>query len=219
MEIRTLKYFLAVAREENMSKAAEILHVTQPTLSKRLKSLEDELGKKLFTRHSFSIELTEEGVLLRNRAEDLIAMADKIEKEFVSLDDITGGELFLGGANGSADSYYIVNCGNSGVWYKYYEDSTRTKAIAVVYFTDISLTLEEYKSYLDGDTTVTDIGITEVNGIPCIRYQMSLEGFDILNVAFVLENSDILEVTFSPYDDPDYAGTIETMYSSIRKTI
>ena len=101
---------------------------------------------------------------------------------------------------------------------QYYEDSTRTKAIAVVYFTDISLTLEEYKSYLDGDTTVTDIGITEVNGIPCIRYQMSLEGFDILNVAFVLENSDILEVTFSPYDDPDYAGTIETMYSSIRKT-
>ena len=102
---------------------------------------------------------------------------------------------------------------------QYYEDSTRTKAIAVVYFTDISLTLEEYKSYLDGDTTVTDIGITEVNGIPCIRYQMSLEGFDILNVAFVLENNDILEVTFSPYDDPDYAGTIETMYSSIRKTI
>lgn len=96
MEIRTLRYFLAVAREENMSKAAEILHVTQPTLSKRLKSLEDELGKKLFTRHSFSIELTDEGVLLRNRAEDLIAMADKIEKEFVSLDDITGGELYLG---------------------------------------------------------------------------------------------------------------------------
>jgi len=96
MEIRTLRYFLAVAREENMSKAAEILHVTQPTLSKRLRSLEDELGKKLFTRHSFSIELTEEGILLRNRAEDLIAMADKIEKEFVSLDDITGGELFLG---------------------------------------------------------------------------------------------------------------------------
>ena len=96
MEIRTLRYFLAVAREENMSRAAEILHVTQPTLSKQLKSLEDELGKKLFTRHSFSIRLTDEGILLRNRAEDLISMADKIEKEFVSLDDITGGELYLG---------------------------------------------------------------------------------------------------------------------------
>ena len=103
MEIRTLKYFLAAAREENMSKAAKILHVTQPTLSKQMKSLEDELGKKLFTRHSFSIKLTDEGVLLRNRAEDLVAMADKIEQEFVSLDDITGGELFLG----LAESYQI----------------------------------------------------------------------------------------------------------------
>ncbi len=65
MEIRNLKYFLAVAREENMSKAAEQLHVSQPTLSKTLKALEEELGKKLFTRHSFSISLTDEGMLLR----------------------------------------------------------------------------------------------------------------------------------------------------------
>ena len=103
MEIRTLRYFLAVAREENMTRAAEQLHVTQPTLSKALKSLEDELGKKLFTRHSFSIHLTEEGVLLRNRAEDLVSMADRIEKEFVSLDDITGGDLYFG----LAESYQI----------------------------------------------------------------------------------------------------------------
>ena len=70
--------------------------MTQPTLSKQLKSLEDELGKKLFTRHSFSIALTEEGILLRNRAEDLVSMADKIEQEFFSLDDITGGNLYFG---------------------------------------------------------------------------------------------------------------------------
>ena len=62
MELRTMRYFLAAAREENMTRAAELLHVTQPTLSKQLKALEDELGKKLFTRHSFSIQLTEEGV-------------------------------------------------------------------------------------------------------------------------------------------------------------
>lgn len=103
MEIRTLRYFLAVAREENMTRAAELLHVTQPTLSKALKALEDELGKKLFTRHSFSIALTEEGVLLRDRAEDLVTMADKIEREFLSLDDITGGELCFG----LAESYQI----------------------------------------------------------------------------------------------------------------
>ena len=98
-----MRYFLAVAREENMTRASETLHVTQPTLSKALKALEDELGKKLFERHSFSISLTEEGALLRDRAEDLVTMADKIEKEFVSLDDITGGELFLG----LAESYQI----------------------------------------------------------------------------------------------------------------
>ncbi|MBE6042334.1 MAG: LysR family transcriptional regulator [Clostridiales bacterium] len=103
MEIRHLRYFLAVAREENMTRAAELLHVSQPTLSKTLKSLEEELGKKLFTRHSFSIELTDEGMLLRDRAEDLVAMADKIEQEFISLDDITGGDLYLG----LAESYQI----------------------------------------------------------------------------------------------------------------
>ncbi len=96
MEIRTLRYFLAIAREENMTRAAELLHVTQPTLSKALRALEEELGKKLFIRHSFSISLTEEGQLLRDRAEDLVSMADKIEKEFLSLDELTAGELFLG---------------------------------------------------------------------------------------------------------------------------
>ncbi len=103
MEIRSLRYFLAVAREENMTRAAEQLHVTQPTLSRTMRALEEELGKKLFVRHSFHISLTEEGILLRDRAEDLITMADKIEKEFLSLDDITGGELYLG----LAESYQI----------------------------------------------------------------------------------------------------------------
>ena len=103
MDIRSLRYFLAVAREENMTRAAELLHVTQPTLSKTLKSLEEELGKKLFTRRSFSIRLTDEGMLLRDRAEDLVAMADKIEQEFMSLDEITGGDLYFG----LAESYQI----------------------------------------------------------------------------------------------------------------
>ena len=103
MEIKNLRYFLAVAREENMSKAAEQLHVSQPTLSKTLKSLEEELGKKLFVRHSFSISLTDEGMLLRDRAQDLVAMSDKIEQEFSSLDDITGGNIYFG----LAESYQI----------------------------------------------------------------------------------------------------------------
>lgn len=103
MEIKNLRYFLAVAREENMSKAAEQLHVSQPTLSKTLKALEEELGKKLFIRHSFSISLTDEGMLLRDRAQNLVAMSDKIEQEFSSLDDITGGDIYFG----LAESYQI----------------------------------------------------------------------------------------------------------------
>ncbi len=103
MEVRTLKYFLAAAREKNMTRAAEQLHVTQPTLSKQIRLLEDELGKKLFTRHSFSIELTEEGALLRKRAEDIVNMTDKIIGEFAALDDVTGGDIYFG----MAESYQI----------------------------------------------------------------------------------------------------------------
>lgn len=103
MELRTMRYFLAVAREENMTRAADLLHVTQPTLSKQLKALEDELGKKLFTRHSFSIQLTDEGILLRKRAEDLIKMADKITAEFLTLDNVLGGDVYFG----LAESYQI----------------------------------------------------------------------------------------------------------------
>lgn len=103
MDIKALRYFLAVAREENMTRAAEQLHVTQPTLSKQLKALEEELGKQLFTRHAFSIELTDEGQLLRKRAEDLVDMADKITNEFSALDDITGGDIYFG----LAESYQI----------------------------------------------------------------------------------------------------------------
>lgn len=103
MELRTMRYFLAVAREQNMTRAAEVLHVTQPTLSKQMQALEEELGKKLFIRHSYNIELTEEGVLLRKRAEDLVKMADKITSEFLALDDIVGGEVYFG----LAESYQI----------------------------------------------------------------------------------------------------------------
>lgn len=103
MEIRTLRYFLEAAREENMSKAAERMHISQSALSKQLKGLEEELGKKLFVRHSFSIELMEEGMLLRKRAEDLLSMADKITAEFASMDDIIGGNIYFG----CAESYQL----------------------------------------------------------------------------------------------------------------
>ena len=95
--------FLEIAREENMTRAAERLHVSQPSLSRQMKELEEELGKKLFTRSSYSIHLTEEGMLLRKRAEDLLAMADKIKNEFQTMDIIAGGDIYIG----CAESYLI----------------------------------------------------------------------------------------------------------------
>lgn len=77
MELRGLKYFLMVAREENISKAAALLHVTQPTLSRQLMQLEDELGVKLFHRSRHSIILTEEGMLLKRRAQEIVSLSDK----------------------------------------------------------------------------------------------------------------------------------------------
>ena len=85
MNIQTLKYFLAVAREENFTRAADTLFITQPALSKQLKLLEEELGKKLFTRQNSGIKLTAEGILLKSRAENLVELADKIVEEFNSM--------------------------------------------------------------------------------------------------------------------------------------
>ena len=83
MELRVLNYFLMVAREENITKAAQLLHVTQPTLSRQLMQLEEELGVKLFQRSNHSITLTEEGMLLRRRAQELISLEEKTKRDFM----------------------------------------------------------------------------------------------------------------------------------------
>lgn len=106
MDIRVLKYFLAVAREGSMTGAAKYLHVTQPTLSKQLKDLETELGKKLFTRSNYSVKLTDEGMLLRKRAEDIIEMFEKTKTEFLTMDNMTGGEVYIGGAETDAFKFF-----------------------------------------------------------------------------------------------------------------
>lgn len=93
MELRVLRYFLAVVREENILRASEVLHITQPSLSRQLAQLEEELGSKLFERGNRKITLTEAGVLLRRRAEELVMLADKTKQEFLELnggDDISG---------------------------------------------------------------------------------------------------------------------------------
>jgi len=96
MELRVLRYFLEVAREGSVTRAAQRLHISQPTLSKQLKDLEGELGKKLFHRGSHDIKLTDEGMLLRKRAEDILTMADKTVEEFRALGEFTGGDVWVG---------------------------------------------------------------------------------------------------------------------------
>uniref|UniRef100_UPI0040262CEE LysR family transcriptional regulator n=1 Tax=Megasphaera sp. TaxID=2023260 RepID=UPI0040262CEE len=81
MEIRTLQYFLAVAREQNMTGAANMLHITQPTLSRQMADLEKELGKQLFIRTNRSTLLTEEGIRLRQRAEEIVSLVQQTKAE------------------------------------------------------------------------------------------------------------------------------------------
>ena len=96
MEIRVLKYFLAVVREQSVTRAAEVLHITQPTLSRQLAQLEDEIGVTLFDRSSRKLTLTSEGLLLRRRAEEILTLVDKTEKELTQQDDQIEGKITLG---------------------------------------------------------------------------------------------------------------------------
>ncbi len=96
MELRVLKYFLAVASEKSVTGAAHRLHVTQPTLSRQLKDLEDELGQRLFIRGSHSVSLTAEGMLLRQRAEEIMTIVDKTRSDFSAKHRIAG-DVYIGG--------------------------------------------------------------------------------------------------------------------------
>lgn len=102
MEIRVLRYFLTIAREGSITNAANFLHVTQPTLSRQIHDLEDELGQKLFTRGSHNMTLTTEGMILRKRAEEIISMVDKTEAEFTFMEEAVGGDIYIGGGETDA---------------------------------------------------------------------------------------------------------------------
>lgn len=96
MELRVLNYFLMAAREENITKAAQLLHLTQPTLSRQLMQLEEELGVKLFNRGKHSISLTEDGMLLQRRARELISLSEKTKLELQHKEETPSGEIAIG---------------------------------------------------------------------------------------------------------------------------
>lgn len=106
MELRVLQYFLAVAREQSVSGAAEYLHLSQPTLSRQLKDLEENLGKQLFIRGNRKITLTEEGMILRKRAEEILDLVQKTEREITLNDEVVAGDIYIGA--GETDAIRIL---------------------------------------------------------------------------------------------------------------
>lgn len=107
MELRVLRYFLAVAREESISGAAEYLHLTQPTLSRQLMELENELGKKLFVRGNRKATLTQDGIFLRKRANEIIELVEKTQSEFQETDEAVSGDVYIGG--GESDAMRLIS--------------------------------------------------------------------------------------------------------------
>ncbi|MBO5093846.1 MAG: LysR family transcriptional regulator [Lachnospiraceae bacterium] len=105
MDIRILQYFLTVAREESITKAAKQLHMTQPPLSRQLKDLENELGKQLLIRGSKKVTLTEDGMLLRKRAEELVDLMEKTKAELTSSEEYINGEIYIGCGETEAISF------------------------------------------------------------------------------------------------------------------
>lgn len=102
MELRVLRYFLAVAREGSITGAARLLHVTQPTLSRQIQDLEDELGQTLLIRSNHNAVLTPEGMLLRKRAEEILELVGKTESEFSSMGETVSGDVHIGGGETEA---------------------------------------------------------------------------------------------------------------------
>lgn len=96
MELRVLRYFVTIAREENITKAAELLHITQPTLSRQIAQMEEELGVKLFEREKKGLVLTSEGLLLRRRAEEILELVQKTEHDLVNQDQLLEGVVSIG---------------------------------------------------------------------------------------------------------------------------
>lgn len=109
MELRVLHYFLAIAREQSIVRAAESLHLSQPTLSTQIKNMEEELGKQLLirgTKGSRKVTLTEEGMILRKRAEEILELVEKTEREISVADDIMVGDVYIGA--GETDAIRLI---------------------------------------------------------------------------------------------------------------
>lgn len=153
MDTRILRYFLAVAREKNITRASEILHISQPSLSKQLIDFENKLNKKLFVRGKRNITLTEEGTLLYKRAEEIISLIEKTEHEITSDSKIINGNISIGGGIGLNS----ITSAASNLVNKYHQ----------IHYHLISCDAEEALEHLDNGTL--DFGIL-IEPVDILKY-------------------------------------------------
>lgn len=131
IETRLLRYFLTIAREQNITRAAEVLHVTQSTLSKQMMELEAQLGRQLLIRGKRQVTLTEEGQFLRKQAQEIMELMDKTESAFSAGDSIIGGDIYLGCAETQAMSkiaevFQSIHTGYPGVQFHIFSGDAET---------------------------------------------------------------------------------------------
>ncbi|MDE8672671.1 MULTISPECIES: LysR family transcriptional regulator [Priestia] len=213
MEIRVLRYFLTVAREGNITKAADVLHVTQPTLSRQLKDLEQELGKKLFIRSSHSIILTDEGMLLRNRAEEIVNMVDKLEAEFSSMEETIGGDIYIGGGETEAMKHIArvakdVQVRYSNIRYHLYsgneEDITERLDKGLLDF-GILIQPADISKYNYLNIPAKDVWGVVMRRDSSLALKESIQAADLLNAPLICSRQ-AMKQTFSKNEFSDWFG-------------
>jgi DNA-binding transcriptional LysR family regulator len=213
MEVRVLRYFLTVAREGNITRAADFLHVTQPTLSRQLKDLEQELGKKLFIRSSHSVILTDEGMLLRNRAEEIVNMMDKLEAEFSSMEETIGGDVYIGGGETEAMKHIArvakdVQVRYPNIRYHLYsgneEDITERLDKGLLDF-GILIQPADISKYNYLNMSAKDVWGVVMKKDSSLAVKESIQAADLLNVPLICSRQ-AMKQTFSKNEFADWFG-------------
>ncbi|WP_026908793.1 LysR family transcriptional regulator [Paucisalibacillus globulus] len=213
MELRVLRYFLTVAREGNITGAANLLHITQPTLSRQLKDLEQELGTKLFNRSSHSIILTNEGMLLRKRAEEIIYLVDKLEAEFSSMEETISGDIYIGG--GETDAMKQVARVAKDLQLKYpsirfhlysgNEDDVTERLDRGLLDFGILIQPANISKYNYINIPAKDVwGVIMKNDSP-LAFKESIQAADLLHVPLIC-SQQVLKETFSKNEFADWFG-------------
>ncbi len=181
MEIRVLKYFLMIAREESITKAAERLHITQPTLSRQIAQMEEEVGVTLLDRSGRRVTLTPAGMLLRRRAEEMVALVDKTEQELLESEGDVEGILHVAGGDLGATTDFVALLK---------EFRALHPLVNIEYFSGISTDIIERM-----DRGLTDVGLL-VNSYNFAKYEYLPIGRPRRNGMFLLASDPLAEKEF-----------------------